>query len=526
MKILFYNWAQLDSPVMAGGGVTLYLRNVIEELLTREGVEIYFLSSGHRYNFFNRKPRIEETSNVYDNPRLKTFTLLNSPVKAPAHDAFYAVDRWLRDDVTMRLVRDFIDQHGPFDAVHIHNLEGLGSNVLGLPKNDKLRRIFYTFHNYMPVCPQIELLYDNRLPCTDYHAGERCVGCLSHDRRMQDLIAFERVGGTLKGYGLAGHPIGGFLFDSYAGIRSFVRAARNLFNDVRHGLHTRFRHWHLRPKTSVGGKSSWRPGPNTRTPTPLPPRQRILDGLAYRQWREGNGRMLQQNVDGLFAVSDLCGATVKRFLPPGTEVETLLLPIDIEVSAAERKAFRAQRNETDGITLSFIGYNIPSKGLPFLIDALSGIDDPFYREHVDLLIVARLSPHRERQLAQLETRFRNVQVIASYARNQLVPLSQMIDLNIVPSIWWETFNQVTVELARLGVPSLVSDHVGAKQTLTRPGDFVFEAGNAEHFRAKLDRLVRNRVLRESFFEEELKMPSVAEHVDLLISHYSGKSTIS
>src|SRR5690606_22702044 len=126
--------------------------------------------------------------------------------------------------------------------------------------------------------------------------------------------------------------------------------------------------------------------PNTRTPTPLPPRQRILDGLAYRQWREGNGRMLQQNVDGLFAVSDLCGATVKRFLPPGTEVETLLLPIDIEVSAAERKAFRAQRNETDGITLSFIGYNIPSKGLPFLIDALSGIDDPFYREHVDLLI--------------------------------------------------------------------------------------------------------------------------------------------
>src|SRR5690606_2510915 len=163
-------------------------------------------------------------------------------------------------------------------------------------------------------------------------------------------------------------------------------------------------------------------------------------------WREGNGRMLQQNVDGLFAVTDLCGATGKRFLPPGTEGETLLLPIDIEVSAVERKAFRAQRNETEGITLYFIGYYIPTKGHPFLIDALSGIDDPFYREHVDLLIVARLSPHRERQLAQLETRFRNVQVIASYARNQLVPLSQMIDLNIVPSIWWETFNQVTVEL--------------------------------------------------------------------------------
>lgn len=530
MKILIYNWTQFDSPVMAGGGVTMYLRNVIQELVSREGVEVWFLSSGDRYRFFNRQPVIEETSNAYDNPQLKTFTLVNSPIKAPAHDAFHSVDRWLRDDVTPRLIADFIERHGPFDAFHIHNLEGLGANVLTLPKGGKLGRIFYTFHNYMPVCPQIELLYDNRLPCTDYRDGHRCVGCLAHDRRMDNLIALDRVGGALKGHGLAGHPLGGFLFDTYSGTRSYATALKNLTRDVVTGLRTGFRHWHLRPKSKAGVTHGWKAGPKTRSPVPHEPGSRILDGHAYRQWREANGQALRDNADGLFAVSDLCGQTAMRFLPPGTKVQTLLLPIDIEISPAERAALRTNRpSETKqdearpSLTLSFIGYDIPSKGLPFLIDALAELNDPYYRDSVDLLIVARLSPQRERQLAQLQARFRSVKVVPSYGRDQLAALSQMIDLNIVPSIWWETFNQVTVEMAKLGVPSLLSSNVGAKQTLTRPEEFVFDAGNAADFRSKLDRLVRSAALRQSFFDAELQMPTLAAHVDQLLAHYCGRN---
>lgn len=528
MKILIYNWTQFDNPTMAGGGVTMYLRNIVEELLSRDGIEVYFLSSGEKYRFFNRKPKIEQTSNAYNNPRLKTFALYNSPIKAPAHDAFYSVDQSLRDEVTPRLIREFIDAHGPFDAFHIHNLEGISSGVLMLPKGGNLRRLFYTFHNYMPVCPQIELLYDNRLPCTDYHDGARCTGCLGHDRRMADLIAFDRVGAALKGRGLAGHPLGGFLFDAYAGTKSYAKAIRNLSKDVLHGLRTGFRHWHLRPRTEAGRTNSWQATPRTPQLAPVPPRSPLLGGLSYRQWREANGRALHDNVDGIFAVSDLCGQTAMQFLPPQTRVETLLLPIDIEIPLSERQRLRATREKTDGLTLSFIGYDIPSKGLPFLIDALAEIDDPFYREHVDLLIVARLGPQRERQLGQLETRFRSVRVVPSYAREQIGELSQMIDLNVVPSIWWETFNQVTVELARLGVPSLVSSHVGAKQTLTRPEDFIFGAGDAADFRIKLDRLVRDQKLRDGFFDEELRMPSMAEHVDWLMDRYQKnvKSTES
>lgn len=526
MKILFYNWVQFDNPVMAGGGVTLYLRNVIEELLKREDVEVWFLSSGDRYDFLNRKPRIVATGNAYDHPRLKTFTLVNSPVKAPAHDAFHALDVWLRDTVTSGLIERFLHQHGPFDALHIHNLEGISGNVLTIPKGAHLKRLFYTFHNYMPVCPQIELLYDNRLPCTDYRDGTRCMGCIAHNSRMRDLIAFQRVGGFIKRRGLAGHPLGGFLFDCYAGARSFLKAGRNLLRDLSHGLRTGFRHWHLRPKQDALRRHGWEADRTTPAPHRIPLARGASDGAVFRQWREGNGLALRDHADGIFAVSDLCRDSALRFMPEGTRIDTLLLPIDIEIAPEARARLRegravARGPKDQGLTLSFIGYDIASKGLPFLIDALAAIDDPFYRENVNLLIVARFGDQRERQLAQLETRFRSVTVVPSYARDQLAKLSQMIDLNIVPSIWWETFNQVTVELARLGVPSLVSSNVGAKQTLPHPETFVFEAANAADLRDKLDRLVKDEALRASFFDAELQMPAMAAHIETLMARYTG-----
>ena len=522
MKLLIYNWVQFDNPFMTGGGVTLYLRNVMEELLRREDVEIYFLSSGEQYGLFRREPRILRTPNIYRTPRLKTFRLVNSPVKAPAHDAFHSIDVWLKDTVTTTLLEKFMREHGPFDALHLHNLEGISANVLTIPKGEHVKRLFYTFHNYMPLCPQIELLYDNRLPCNDFRDGNRCVGCIAHNNRMADLIRFQRMGGFLKRRGLAAHPIGGFLFDANAGLLSFGKAIRNISKDTIHGFRTGFKNWHLRPRQDRGGRLGWIPTQHTKPLNTTNLRASEKGAHAYRQWRHANGQALKNNADGIFAVSDLCRDTALKFLPPATKVETIVLPIDIDLPDEKRDELRADReHKRDGVTISFIGYDIASKGLPFLIDTLSEIDDPFYKENVDLLIVSRIGPRREAQLCQLEPRFRSIRVINSYSRDQLTALSNRIDLNIVPSIWWETFNQVTVELARLGVPSLVSSNVGAKQALPHQKTFVFNSSDHADLRTKLDHLIRNSELRKKFFETELQIPSVADHVDVLLRHYGG-----
>ena len=42
MKILYYNWEQFDNPKHIGGGVTVYLNNLITYLINNTDNEIYF----------------------------------------------------------------------------------------------------------------------------------------------------------------------------------------------------------------------------------------------------------------------------------------------------------------------------------------------------------------------------------------------------------------------------------------------------------------------------------------------------
>lgn len=521
MKVLIYNWVQFDDARLAGGGVTVYLRNVIEELLRREDVTVYFLSSGKHYRAFRRKPRIVPSSNAYGHDRLKTFTLLNSPIKAPAHDAFFSIDQWREDDVCSGLIANFIREHGPFDALHIHNLEGIGTKVLTLPKGPDLARLFYTFHNYVPLCPQIELLYNGREPCLDFRDGSRCIGCLGHDNQMHDLVAWARAASVVDISGLAGHPLGGFLFDMLAAAIHLYKAVRNLVIDIRHGFATKFRHWHLRPKQGSGERLGWRKQAGTPAPKVIPLNRRAGEADAYKLWRETNAWALATQADGLFAVSDLARDTAQRLMPAGRRIETLLLPIDVDPDPASVAGLRSRRALAKDVTLSFVGYDIASKGLPFMIDALADLNDPYYRKQVNLLVVARLGAQRTRQLVQLERQFKSVRVVPSYRRDQLEDLSGLIDLNVVPSIWWETFNQVTVELGRLGVASLVSSTVGAKQTIHDHDSFVFKSGDAADFRKKLDQLVKNPNLRARYFDQPLAIPTIREHVDLLLERYAS-----
>ena len=518
MKVLFYNWAQFDDAGLAGGGVTVYSRNVIEELLCREDVEVWFLSSGNKYTL-RRRPRIVATPNAYTHPRLKTFTLLNSPVKAPAHDAFYSVDQWCIDEVSVGLIEAFIRDNGPFDAVHLHNLEGVGAGILRLARGDTIKRLFYTLHNYMPFCPQIELVYDGRHTCEDYLDGYRCVGCLGHENRMSDAIAMARAGNVVDISRLSGHPLGGFLFDIQVSAHYIYKAGRNLLNDLRHGLRTRFRYWALRPPKGPGARHGWRTKSDTPKVHEQPLDRRAGLAISYRNWRQTNAAALVENLNGVFAVSEVARIAALRLMPAGAKIETLTLPIDVQTTPEERASLRAARDGGGAVTVSFVGYDIPSKGLPFLIEALSDLDSPFFRETVNLLVVARLGAHRARQLYQLERQFKSVRVVPSYRRDQLQDLAGRIDLNVVPSVWQETFNQVTVELARLGVPSLVSSTVGAKQAIANPATFVFESGNAADLRNKLGALVQDPALRNSFFARELAMPSVKEHVDVLLQRY-------
>lgn len=177
-RLLFYNWAPFDSPGLAGGGVTVYLRNLLEELSRRDGLELYFLSLGTRQNWTDRGIRTRETQNALSHRGVRSFELINSPVRVAGRRMAYFIETWRQDHETPEAIARFVQENGPFDAVHIHNLEGVSSPVLGLKQRFPETGFYFTWHNYVPVCPQVHLLYRDVEPCLDYADGARCVDCV------------------------------------------------------------------------------------------------------------------------------------------------------------------------------------------------------------------------------------------------------------------------------------------------------------------------------------------------------------
>lgn len=82
-RVLHYNWAQFDDPEFRGGGVSVYLRNLLTRLADDPAYEFTVLSSGQHYTFTKRAPRYEATPNTLSDKGVRSFRILNSPVKAP-----------------------------------------------------------------------------------------------------------------------------------------------------------------------------------------------------------------------------------------------------------------------------------------------------------------------------------------------------------------------------------------------------------------------------------------------------------
>jgi glycosyltransferase involved in cell wall biosynthesis len=186
--------------------------------------------------------------------------------------------------------------------------------------------------------------------------------------------------------------------------------------------------------------------------------------------------------------------------------------MDIHATPAEMRARHRAKPRREKLALSFIGYGIPSKGLPFLTEALTGFDSALLRERAELTIYARLGEHQKRRLAPLASRFAGLRIVDGYDRADLGRIAAATDLNIVPSIWRETFNQVGYEMLCLGTPSLVSSSVGFAMFLGEAPDFVFRSGDAADFRARLLALVEDPGRIARFFDRPPVLPGMAQHL--------------
>ena len=123
-KILYYNWCPFD--VGQGGGVSVYVQNLLEYSNKNENYDTYFLSSGYCYNPFTEKTYIRELKTKLGKD-YKTYEIVNSDVIGPLGNLRYSIDKYLYGTKAVEVAKEFINEHGHFDIINIQNIGGIGN---------------------------------------------------------------------------------------------------------------------------------------------------------------------------------------------------------------------------------------------------------------------------------------------------------------------------------------------------------------------------------------------------------------
>lgn len=468
-KILLYNWVQFDKQ--DGGGVTVYLDNIIQEMKDNPEIDLYFISSGTQYDLFRKGLRIEKTKNKYGE-QVKSYTIYNSPVMFAYHQ-FSRVDIYNQDQELGKIFEQFIEGHGGFDVIHFNNLEGLSLSVLKLKEKYPATKFIYSMHNYFPVCPNVYLWKHNKENCLDYHNGKSCCNCIISDYDQAKRMLKIRT-----------------LLEKF-GINLQAKWVKNMYNKLRKDEKG------VQPNTNINfsnGRASARD---------------------YKKFREMNVEYLNHYVDDVLCVSKrVKEIAVRHGIQEekcqvsyiGTKFANHLQRQDIDVKSSE-------------FHLIYLGYMNPMKGFDFLVEALEGLDQKISK-YIHLSLVCRNDPkYKIEEIKQsLEEKYASVTYIDGYTHDTLPELLKGKHLGVIPVVWEDNLPQVSIEITSFGVPILASDLGGASE-LCEAADFKFKGGDVKDFQKKLIRIVKNRGKLLEFWDHYNRPTTMRQHLEDLYKYY-------
>ena len=193
MKIVLYNYVQPYETNSPGGGVSVYLRNLVAGLRAC-GHETYTMSSGDRYGIFRKAPFVRFNQPDYE------IIIFTSPHIAPSSFSFYHPEIYSHDNRLDPVPSTLRDKLGHVDIFHFHNIEGLTKGFfLALRQAFPDSGILYSAHNYSTVCPQVHLWKSNTESCTDFRDGRACTMCVGNQDHRRWKILVNRIKTPIKG---------------------------------------------------------------------------------------------------------------------------------------------------------------------------------------------------------------------------------------------------------------------------------------------------------------------------------------
>jgi glycosyltransferase involved in cell wall biosynthesis len=486
MRILLYNFVQPDgSSSRQSGGVAIYQKNLMTALKAR-GDTVINLNSGHKYTVLRPNPRVH-----YWNDRgIARAEILNSPMFAPAHAAFYTLDAYEDpglDFIPAELKRQF----GRIDVFHFQNIEGLTS---GFVRQVRVAfphaRILISAHNYSLVCPQVNLWFREHKVCDGYRDGRACVNCLMSEDRSHFEFRARQIKSVLDQVGLG-----------WSGRRS-----RAVQVTLRALFYAQRRIQGRRPFRSVP------PGGEKRLV--------ILDekkSNRYRRFRKTNIDLCASVFDKVLAVSERSRQVLIQHGIPAPKISVSYIG-----TAHSRFFVKAARKEAIGARLhiAYLGYMRVDKGFYFLLESLFSIPDHVAR-NMSVTIAAPLHDWGAvSRLKGVAHRFHEITVHDGYTHATLDDVLAGVNLGIVPVLWEDNLPQVAIEMVSRGIPILTSDRGGAQEIADNP-NFTFKAGSARSLCSKLEEIATGDLPLSNFWTRGPRIISIEDHVDDLLSYYRG-----
>lgn len=462
MRILVLGWARLSAQQSQGSGSNLAASELAAGLAgglaagweagmadghgAHSKHRVEYLRSGMTYSLRRgmRIRRLESWRGV------RCFDLVNSPNLATGNFNLRNVECQIDHPAQRELILRFVAKRRP-DVVHIQSLEGLPFSIIPAMRAMDIR-VVLTPHNYYCLCPQVDLLHQEREICTDYAGGMKCPECLWHAPKWEDEFRRRQKRGSID------RVLGAGAFDTIRHTRDAVIA------ELRD------------PIASLAHETS---GPRVMPVQALPPPPSdvndrllslpVLDDhvvSVHRRIANAYGLRRERAIAALNEASII--ACPSRFLlqvhrAMGVREERLkFVPLgqphfdairNRAIASADFQTPRKAPSVDRPLRLRYFGNCYPLKGLATLIAALPLIPQDTQR-------IIRLSIHASGDNANFRAaadQFPWVRFEGGYEIRDLPRLLNDTDLTLFPNAALENSPFVILESLHSGTPVLVSD---------------------------------------------------------------------
>ena len=499
LKILYVNWIDYLEPMGQGGGVTQYIKNIFNSNFANEH-ELFFLCSGWNYSSKNDKPYIQEIPfPSTEKTGKQRFELINSSVLAPGYFSFFSEELMEQEGKTQRVFFDFIRKYGTFDIIHFHNFEGLPIGVFSELKNFfPNTKLFFSAHNYFPICPQVNLWFEEKENCINYNQGEACTHCLKF------------------------LPIPKEKVKRYRHVRNLLLSSEILLKIAKSKL---IKNSLVKTKNIVKFLLRKNPHNNEEASSIENDNNLVASHGNKLYFRERRLKFIQAL--NSFDVVTCVSKRVKKIYAEYGVIPDKLHVNYIGTMHADRfektasKTGKLISSPEQTLVMTYLGYMRVDKGFYFLLSAYEKMPRDMAAK-IGINIVAKFSGKNEDliRINALKDKFKYVNYQDGYTHDQLDSILAQTTIGVVPVLWEDNLPQVAIETHCRKIPLLCSD-LGGPSELSNCEAFKFQAGNYDDFFDKVKN-VFDGLTYEEYWQKAMKPLTMQEHMTELTMLYQNK----